>query len=633
MKDSKPRTGLDRRSFLKATAGAGLIAPGLSHAQEDSNRPEAKPVAPGFEQEAAEHGSNADYTEEQRSRYFVDDPGSDFMVDVIKRLDMDYMALNPGSSFRGLQESVVNYGGNSKPEFITANHEGICVSMAHGYFKASGKMMGALVHGSVGIQHTPMALYSAWCDRVPMIVIVGNHNDVAERTGPLAWVHSAQDLPKLVRDFTKWDDTCHSLGHFAQSMIRAHKIAMTPPMGPVVIAIDAEDQERSIVGERPIIPEVTETIAPQADRNALDEIATWLVDAEQPVFVAERMAHDQGGINSLVELAEVLQAGVVDNRSRVNFPTEHHLFQDRAVLSSADVVVALEVNGPVASNIKAEAKVATIGMGDQNIKANFQNFGAYYAPDLAVVGDAQSSLPYLTEAVKLRLKSSKKSRLEARGKRWQETYMKARDASLSAATRGWDRSPITTARMYMETYEVIKDRDWSLVALDKFQSSWGKRIWPINQYHQYHGSSGSAGIGYGAPAAVGAALAHRDAGRTPVNFQKDGDLMFYPGALWTAAHHNIPLLSIMHNNRAYHAETMIVQRIANQRRRGVVGSSRIGTVMDDPPIDFGGLAKSLGVWSTKTITEPNDLAPALKKALEVVDAGEPALLDVYCPGR
>jgi benzoylformate decarboxylase/acetolactate synthase-1/2/3 large subunit len=172
-----------------------------------------------------------------------------------------------------------------------------------------------------------------------------------------------------------------------------------------------------------------------------------------------------------------------------------------------------------------------------------------------------------------------------------------------------------------------------MVNADVFQSRWGNRLWPIERYYQHHGSSGSAGIGYGAPSAVGAALAHRDRGILPVNVQKDGDLMFYPGVLWTAAHHRIPMLNVMHNNRAYHAETMIMQGMANQRRRGEDGSARVATVLDDPPIDFSGMAKSLGVWSSELITSPADLRPALRRALEVVDAGEPALLDVHCSGR
>ena len=301
-------------------------------------------------------------------------------------------------------------------------------------------------------------------------------------------------------------------------------------------------------------------------------------------------------------------------------------------MADADLIVGLEVTGPVVGRPGPGVKVASIGV-DQYAKANFQNFEPYSAPDMTIVGDAQSSLPYLTEAVRKRIGSMRKSKLDERERFWRDKHFAAREAALEAAARGWNHSPLTTARLYMDTYNAIKHRDWSMVSLDRFQSSWGSRLWPINRYHQFHGSSGSAAIGYGAPASVGAALGHRDNGVLPVNFQRDGDLMFYPGALWTAAHHNVPLLCVMHNNRAYHAETMIVQRTAAERRRGLDGSARVGTVMDDPAIDFAGLARSLGVWSAGTIHDPGELAPALKRALQVVDAGEPALIDVYCPGR
>jgi acetolactate synthase-1/2/3 large subunit len=132
--------------------------------------------------------------------------GSDFMVDVIKTLDIDYVAVMPGSSFRALHESVINYGNNTKPELMSCLHEEIAVSMAHGYAKASGKPMLAFVHGVVGLQHASMSIYNAWADRVPVLVVVGNTLDVPERDPGVEWDHSAQDNAAIVRDFTKWDD-------------------------------------------------------------------------------------------------------------------------------------------------------------------------------------------------------------------------------------------------------------------------------------------------------------------------------------------------------------------------------------------------------------------------------------------
>ncbi|MED5461825.1 MAG: thiamine pyrophosphate-binding protein, partial [Pseudomonadota bacterium] len=222
MSNKQNRSGVNRREFLTAAGATGVASATVSnssHAQQtEADRQSA--AIPGEGAESIEFDGPAGYTTEQAARYFVRNPASDFMVDVIKNLGIEYIATNPGSSFRGIQESLVNYGGNSNPELLTVTHEELACGMAQGYFKGSGssRVMGILAHGTVGLAHTPMAVYNAYCDRAPMIIIVGNHIDAAERTGGTSWIHSAQDMPKIVRDFTKWDDTCHSLGHFADSM-------------------------------------------------------------------------------------------------------------------------------------------------------------------------------------------------------------------------------------------------------------------------------------------------------------------------------------------------------------------------------------------------------------------------------
>jgi acetolactate synthase I/II/III large subunit len=628
---------LGRRSFLKAVgAAAGLGTVGVAQTASAAETARSVPSAssalpPSAEQESREYNGVFSYTPEQQKRYFQENPGSDFMVDVIKAVGIDYIAVNPGTSFRGLQESLVNYGGNSKPELITVNHEGIGATIAHGYFKAAGKPMAVLVHGAVGTQHLPMAVYSAWCDRVPMIVLIGNHNEPAERGGPTDWYHSAQDVPSILRDFTKWDDTCYSLQQFSESMARACKIAMTPPMGPVVLAIDTRMQEEPITGRPPRMPVLSPTVPPQADLNALRQIADWMVAAKNPVIVAGRVAHNQAGIDLLVELAELLQAGVVDQRNRVNFPTSNPL--SAGSVGEADVILGLELTGAAPGAGQPGKRVATIGTGDLLISRNVQDFQRYAPVDLSVAGDAQASLPFLIEAVRQRLTRSSRNVIAERGKAWHARWRQQREANLNAMRYGWNTSPVSTGRLYAEIWDQIRERDWSLVSADIFQSSWANKLWPIDRYYQHNGSSGSAGIGYGAPAALGSALAHKKNGVLAVNVQKDGDLMFYPGTLWTAAHHRVPMLTIMHNNRAYHAETMAMQEMCNRRRRGVESGARIATTLDDPPIDFSGVAKAFGMWSSALITDPAQLAPAIREALAVVDSGRPALLDVHCSGR
>ena len=586
-----------------------------------------------------------DYTPEELDRYFVDRPGSDFMVDVIKSLDIDYVAANPGSSFRGLHESIVNYGGNNKPELLTCLHEEQAVAMGHGYFKVAGKPLAVACHGTVGVQHAAMAVYNAWCDRAPVILLAGNHLDATERRAGVEWAHSAQDCARPIRDYIKWDDTPISLPHFAESLVRAYKIAMTPPMAPVAIVADGHLQEESIGSERFTIPPLSITQPPRGDDNAVREAARLLATAEFPVIVADRVARDQSGIELLVELAEALQAPVVDLHGRMNFPNDHYLNQGRNLTAQADVILGLELTdgwGVVNAMrdrvhreperiVRPDAKLITIGVGDLFWRSNYQSFQRYFGAELSIAGDAQATLPSLIEAVKAAMPRAASSALADREKKWRAAHAARRESVLNAARYAWDASPVSTARLAMEAWSVIRDRDWALVSESFF--TWPFDLWQMDRHYQHIGGSGGAGVGYGAPSAVGAALAHRDARRLPLNFQQDGDLMYVPGVLWTAAHHRIPLLSVMHNNRAYHQEVMHLQRMAARRQRGVDGSARVGNTLEDPFIDFATLAKGLGVWSAGPITDPDELRPALTEALAVVERGEPALIDVVAQPR
>src|SRR5438876_10093621 len=247
---------VSRRKFLAgvAVAGAATAVPPAQAATAGSisaapRRPSALP--PTAHMAAAESGT----PDQLATSRIGGTPGSDFMVDVIKTLDIKYAPSNCASSYRGIHESLINYGGNKMPEFLTCTHEESGVGMAHGYFKAAGKPLMTLCHGTVGLQHASMAVYNAWCDRVPVIVVGGNELDAASRPPGVPTIHSAQDINALVRDFTKWDDTPVSLQHFAQSFVRAYKIAMTPPYGPVAIALDSGLQQEPIRnGEKLYIP-------------------------------------------------------------------------------------------------------------------------------------------------------------------------------------------------------------------------------------------------------------------------------------------------------------------------------------------------------------------------------------------
>jgi thiamine pyrophosphate-dependent acetolactate synthase large subunit-like protein len=365
------------------------------------------------------------------------------------------------------------------------------------------------------------------------------------------------------------------------------------------------------------------------------------------------MARTPNGVKLLVQLAEALQARVVDQQGRMNFPRTHHLSTGLPAVANADVILGLEladfwnvvnswtdngehgigVNHP---RVKPGTKLISINSSELITKANYQDQQRFQVVDVQMPADAEATLPALIEAVKSAIPASRRSAIAQRGEAAKKAHADARNRAREAAAVAWDASPVSTARLCMETYNAVKGLDWSLVASEGNVSNWPNRLWPIEQHHHWLGRSGGYGVGYGAPASIGAALANRDLGRFSVSIQSDGDLMYAPGVLWTAAKHKIPLLAVMHNNRGYHQEVMHVQRIANFRNRpsnhgGDQGP--VGTRIENPDIEYHKLAESMGWWAKGPIKDPAQLAPALREAVQVVQSGQPALLNVWTQPR
>ena len=633
---AKSANPLARRGFLKgAAASAAALATGTTPApaqQISKKRGATIPSASAFAEEAGNIAPAAEVLTADR-------PGADFMVDVIKSLGFEYICANPGSSFRGLHESIVNYGGNKAPELVTCCHEEQSVAMADGYAKIEGKPLAVMAHSTVGLQHASMAIYNAYAARSPAYIILGNTIDATTRRPGVEWYHSAQDAVAMVRDYSRWGDLPISLPHFAESAVRAYQIALTPPYGPVLIVADSDLQETPVEANLKLrIPKLTLSSPPAGDMAAVAEVAKLLVNAENPVIFADRAVRTAAGMKLLVELAETVQAPVVGGK----FPSHHPLNQagGRPMIAAADLIVGLEVpdlwgtintvrdqlHRSVQVFTKPGVKVVSISAANLDVKSNYQTFQRYPETDISIAADAEATLPYLIEACKRLLTADRKSAMEARGKKFAAAHAQGLDRARTEATYGWDSTPISTARLSAELYDVIRDKDWSLVG------GAPSRLWNVDTVYRTAGGGGAYGVGYTAPGSVGAALANRKHGRLSVAIQTDGDLMYAPGALWTAAHHRIPLLSVMHNNRAYHQEVMHIQRMANRHQRGITNAG-IGTTLTDPDIDYATIARGMGVHGEGPITNPNDLAPALRRAMEVVLRGEPALVDVVTQPR
>jgi acetolactate synthase-1/2/3 large subunit len=643
---SQDRPGLGRRNFLKGAglAASALAAPLAAKPAQAQAPARSVPATPNIEAERGRPGDAEPLTQSSC--------GADFMLEVMRGLGIEHAAAFVGSSFRGLHESIINVGMVSEPrlDFISCMHEEVSVAMCHGYAKIAGKPMAAMMHDTVGLQHGSMAIYNAYADRAPIFLITPSAPDARTRKTMVQTVHSVQDGAAIVRDFVKWDDNPGSLQHWAESATRGWKYAMTPPYGPVLLVTSTDLQEDpQDESPPPRIPSKPNIAPPQVEDAALTDVAKMLVAAETPVLVADRVARTPDGMRHLVELAELLQCSVVDASGRMNFPWRHPLNQTsrgREPVAQADVILGMEMTdfwgtlhaysphteASFQSLTKPGAKRISLSSVDLNFHSNYQDFERYPDADLALAGDAEASLPSLIAACRALIDKNKRSAFDARGKKLAEAHQSALDVQRELAAEGWDSQPITTARLVMEIYNVIKDEDWTLASGSLFQNMWPQKLWHADKHHNYIGDAGAYGIGYTAPASLGAALANKGTGRVTVSIQGDGDLMCCPSSLWTAAHEKIPILYVMHNNRAWHQEIMLLQQTANRMQRGT-DRTHIGTTIRDPFIDFARLAESMGVYGQGPVTDPKDLNAALKRALARVKAGEPALIDVVCQGR
>jgi acetolactate synthase-1/2/3 large subunit len=622
-----------RRRFLKSAglvsaAALGLPSPSTAGQDAAPNATPTRAVLPPTRTDAEETVIPPAAVDVAGSGRY----GADVMVDVIKTLGIEYICVNPANTFRAFHESLVNYGGNKMPEVLTCLHEEQAVSMAQGYYKIEGKPIAIACHGTVGLMHASMAVYNAYSDRVPLYIFLGSPFNPAQS------VLSAQDPAQLVHDFTKWNDGPRTLPMFAESMVRAHKIAMTVPRGPVVIALDQDLQEREVAKDFTLtIPKLTTPLAPSADAATIQEIARLLVAAEMPVIIAGKM-RTGASMPLLIELAEALQAPVISRDAlRTNFPNRHHLQQDaNDVSSSADVLLGLDTVGLPRSGPRA--RTISITTSDLDIPENYHSAGRYGAVDISVAADAEASLPALIEAVKRAITPDRQRAFDDRRKKFTEAKANEMDRARLDASFAWDASPIANGRLTAEIWDVIKNEDWSLVggAISTSIPGWGsgfeRQFWNFDKPYRSVGWLGGGGLGNGPGTSVGAALANKKYGRFSISMQNDGDFMYAPGVLWTAAHHKIPLLIVMRNNRCYHQELMQVQMMCNRMNRGVE-NAHIGNDITSPNIDYAKLAQGLGVYAEGPIENPKDLGPALRRAAAVVKRGEPALIDAVIQPR
>jgi thiamine pyrophosphate-dependent acetolactate synthase large subunit-like protein len=553
--------------------------------------------------------------------------GSDVAAEMLRRLKVRYVTHNPGSSFRGLHDSLVNLLGNDDPTMLLCLNENQAVAIAHGYGKVAGEPMGCILHANVGLLNGAMGIFNAWADRVPVYIIgAGGPADAEKRVPWINWLHTSRDQASYVRGITKWDDEPRSVGAMIEAMLRAHMIARTPPKGPVYVCLDAALQEEKLTADNDL-PDVArfqpaEPATPPA--AAVNRVAGLLTGAKKPVLLIGRVSRSQDDWDRRVRLAEWLGADVItDLKTAAAFPTDHPLHRSIGyhfrtsvdIVEAADVVLALDwVDlGSAMKMVPSAASKTIISASVDSYVHNAINMDCYgLAPvDEPFLVEPDILVRHLLPAVEQQLAGRPRSTLEIALKPDRRPACDPA-APITLEDVGWTlhdarkTAPITLMRMPLGT---------------------APQTCHFTGPMDYLGNDGGAGVGSGPGNTVGGALALMDSGRIAVGLIGDSDFIQGATAIWTAAHYKIPALLIVSNNRSHLNDELIQARVANQRGRAPE-NSWIGQRIDHPPVNISSVAAGYGAQTLGPIAKVGDLAAAIAQGLEHVQAGRVCVIDV-----
>jgi len=552
--------------------------------------------------------------------------GSDALAEMIRSLDIPYVCLNPGSSFRGLHDSLVNHLGNEKPQMLLCLHEEHAVAMAHGYAKVTGKPLGAIVHSNVGLMHATMAIYDIWCDRLPVVIMGATGPvDAARRRPWIDWLHTAQDQGALVRHYTKWDCQPASVGASYEALLRAKQIAETAPPGPTYVCFDAAMQEQKLDAIPPL-PDASRYAPPPTtypDPKLVDQALALLKGAKNPMILMGRATRDKAAWDRRVQLAETLNAKVLtDLKTGAAFPTDHPLHlappgvflsgDTGALLKQADVVLSLDWVD-LAGTLKQGWGNAPVGCKVIQVSVD-QYIHNGWSMDHQGLPPADIYLACGIEPVVEELLA----RLDVKPA---SDYTPAEWAKPAAAADG----SISIHALAATLKDVVGDDD---ICLMRLPLGWAGDMWHFRHPLDYLGGDGGGGIGSGPGMSVGSALALKDTGRLPVSILGDGDFMMGNAGLWTAANAGIPMLIITANNRSFFNDEVHQERVAKERGRPVE-NRWIGQRIDDPAPDLAMMARAQGLKGVGPVTDPGSLADVLREAIAAVREGAAVVVDVH----
>lgn len=556
--------------------------------------------------------------------------GSDVAAEVLRRLGIEYVCINPGSSFRGLHDSLVNYLGNESPSLLLSLHEESVVAIAHGYAKVTGRPMGVVLHSNVGLMLGMMSIFNAWCDRAPILIMGATGAvDTMVRRNWIDWLHTSRDQGALIRNFVKWDDQPASPGAAVDAILRAHMLACTSPCGPSYVALDRRLQEDALTTSVDI-PDVSLFAPPEAARPAeevVERAATLLAEAARPVMLIGRVSRALDAWKARVELAERLGARVItDLRFGAAFPTEHALHgappdlfltpRNRKILAEADVVISLGWDDLAdvmrQANIDGGSRARVIHVSiDHLVHNGWSGDHQRIAPvDLRIACEPDAILRPLLDALS----------------------RKGGSPSPAEATMAPNRQPVALPKGRKPTlldigHALTAARGERDLCLARVPLNWPAGAYAFDHPMDYLGYDGGGGVGSGPGMTIGTALALKGTGRLVVGLMGDGEFIGGATALWTAAHYRIPVLIVVANNRSYYTDEIQQEAVALARNRPPE-NKWIGQRIDDPAIDIAGMARDLGFESEPAVRNSDDIEAALKRGLAVVERGGCYLIEV-----
>ena len=555
--------------------------------------------------------------------------GSDAIAAVLRALDLPYIALNPGASYRGLHDSLVNYLGNRTPQMILCLHDENAVSIAQGYCKASDRMMAAALHSNVGLMHAAMPIFNSWCDRTPVLIIGATGAwDAAKRRPWIEWIHTCSDQAQLIRNYTKWDNQPGSVAATTEALLRATQIAQTAPRGPVYVNLDVSIQEQQLESLPPL-PELSRYAVPKPARPPADllaEAARLLSNAKRPVMLAGRCSRSLDAWNARVALAEKLDIPVLTHiKLAAAFPTDHRLHAAppgnrltgaaKKLIAEADVILSLDwldLGGALKQALGSEpvkAKVIQVSCDAHSHRGWSMDYHILPPVDVYLMCDPDAAVPLLLEAVAPRKAGTPTAAATDTRAKVEETLTIAGVGdALNAATKGIDRS------------------------ITRLPLGWHGGYAHFRHPLDYIGFDGGGGVGAGPGITVGAALALKGTGRIPIGLCGDGDFLMGNTAVWTAAHYAIPCLMIVCNNRSYYNDELHQERVAVARKRPAE-NRWIGQRISEPDIDIAAMARAQGAVAYGPVTTLTEMHKTMQTAIEEVRAGRVCVIDArVAPG-